>query len=155
MSLIPFVVTKKSVVFISGDNSVTPILLIKASGINLPFGLGNYEAQQIMALAAGEEPDEHSRDDLVRNMIVLLGASITKIAIVGISNETFFAEISLKKGEEEFSLPAYPSDAVILGMSFKAPMFIEEQVLIDGTSSEGTQDFLSVIFENAPEAMES
>jgi bifunctional DNase/RNase len=153
--MIPFVITQKSVILVHGDNSETPILLIKASGINLPLGLGSYEAQQIIALVTGQEPSEQSRDDLVRNMIVLLGASVSKIAIVGVLDDLFSARVYIKKGEEEFSLPAYTSDAIILGMSFKAPMFIEEQVLIDGTSSEGTQEFLSVIFESAPEALES
>jgi bifunctional DNase/RNase len=155
MGLIPFAVTENSVVYVRGELGMIPILLIKAGGINLPFGVGGYDAQYIKELAAGSEPDERSPDDLMRNIILALGASLAKVAITGASDDSFLARIYLKKDVEEFSLPSFPSDAIILGLSFKVPMLIEEDVLIAGTSNEDTQQFLSIIQEQAPYCLES
>lgn len=155
MGLIPFVVTEKSVVLVRGEDGLMHILLIKASGINLPLGINGYEAGCIIGLAAGNEPSDDSPDDLTRNILFFLGGSLSHVAIVGMTNDTFLARVFFQKDNKEFSLPAYPSDAVVLGLSFKVPMLIDEQILIDGTSNEDTQEFLSIIQENAPQALES
>ncbi len=155
MDLIPFTITKNSVVLLRSDRGVVPILLIKAGGINLPIGFNVYEAQRIVTLVLGGEPSWCSPDDLARNVLVVLGSPLTKIVIVGISDEcNFLARIFFKKGEEEFSLPAHLSDAIVLGLSFKVPMFVGEKVLIEGTSNEGTEGLLSAIQEFAPHTLE-
>lgn len=148
MSLIPFTVGKLSVILV---NDETCILLIKAFGINLPMLINPYEALCISQITNGCAVDKRLPSVLFEKLIKTFNAPLTKIVISEICDDEFVTTIFLEKDGEEIAFPAFPSDAIALALSLNAPMFIEEQVVIEGSEEESTQGLIDFIEEVAPQ----
>jgi bifunctional DNase/RNase len=154
MNLIPFAVTENSVLVI-GKDADKYVLLIKAAGINLPVGIGEYDAKCIISLLQDGEADIDSAHDLPANIFTALEVPFTKVAITEIVKEEFQARIYFQKEGVEVSLAALLGDAIILALGLKAPMFIEEEVLINGTEGDGPESFLADVAKMMPEVLGS
>jgi len=159
MGLVPLIVkepSENSILLVDFGACEVFILLVKAGiGVNLPLALEPYEAERMIAVLNGREPEQDAPGDMLRNMLIALEASVVSAAIVEVENDSFVARINVKKGEQDFSFRCFPSDAIFLALRSGAPMFIEEDVLIEGVSLEETKDFLATIEEQAPQMLES
>ena len=63
--------------------------------------------------------------DLLRIIVDVLGATVDKIEITGIHEDTYFARIVLRRDEEIFYVDARPSDSLALALRSDAPIYIE------------------------------
>jgi len=73
-----------------------------------------------------ERPQTH---DLLTTIIDELGATVDRIEIVSLQEETFFAKIILRRGQKEIEIDARPSDAIAIAVACNAPMFAAEEVV--------------------------
>jgi hypothetical protein len=109
----------------------TPIVILKDLQENkaIPIWIGLFEAS---AIATELEKVVFSRPmthDLLNECLKTLNITVSKIEIVDIRNNTFFANIYLTREGQNFSIDARPSDAIALALRAQAPIYVEESVI--------------------------
>ena len=114
-----------------------PIVVLKdvESDLVLPIWVGHFEAQAIaleLEKTATPRPMTH---DLLRNLARGLGATVSRVVISDLQNDTFFATIWMKQDGETVMVDARPSDAIALAMRSDCPIFVATQIF--GRSKQG------------------
>jgi bifunctional DNase/RNase len=99
---------------------------------SLQMYIGQAEARAIQAAQRGEVPPRPSTWDLFLSAVMLLGAKLDRGVIDRVEEgRHFFASVTLLRGEEVFSLPCRPSDAIALvAREPGAVMYATEDVMI-------------------------
>ncbi len=99
--------------------------------------VGPPEAMSISHAIENEPMERPLTHDLMKIMLDRLGASIDRIIIDDLWKETFYAKITLAKPSGELvEIDARPSDAVAMGLRFKAPIYMAESVLEQSVRQE-------------------
>ena len=108
-----------------------PIVLLKAVDTNkfLPIWIGHPEAAAILMKLQGASTPRPMTHDLLKNVISDLKASVRKIVVSDLKDNTFFALIYLDVSGETVAIDARPSDAIALALRARAPIFVEESVI--------------------------
>jgi hypothetical protein len=65
----------------------------------------------------------------MKNIIERLGATLERITIDDLWQNTFYARITMTRGTETFDVDSRPSDAIALALRFKVPIYVAESVL--------------------------
>ncbi len=120
------------------------ILLLKEvdGSSTLPIWIGKPEADSI-ALALGKvETPRPLTHDLVKNIADGLKVKIAKIVITEIQDNTYYALLCLNDGKKETYVDSRPSDAVAVALRVSAPIFVEESVLEQKSSSDELEEWL-------------
>jgi hypothetical protein len=97
-----------------------------------PILIGIFEATSINRRVNMEDlPKRPLTHDLMASIAVQLGAEIDSVIITELKEETYYAQIILKKDGETIEIDARPSDAVALAVTFDPPLpiFASEEVL--------------------------
>jgi uncharacterized protein len=112
------------------DPRDNPIVLLKSSEGEevLPIWIGHAEGMAIELSIKGEKFERPLTHDLLKTTIESLGATLTKVAITDLSNNTFFAKVYLQRGSDVIVIDARPSDSVALALKFDAPLFVARDV---------------------------
>jgi bifunctional DNase/RNase len=108
-----------------------PIVVLKdvASDTVMPIWVGIFEANAIaieIEKMAAPRPMTH---DLTRNLIQGLNAQLERVVITELKDDTFYAVLWLRQGEELVTVDARPSDAIALALRCDCPTFVSEQVM--------------------------
>jgi uncharacterized protein len=72
--------------------------------------------------------------DLIRNIIQRLGATLQKVTITDLRNNTYFAVLFLGFNGQDLQIDARPSDAIAVALRMKAPIYASTQVLAKSQS---------------------
>lgn len=102
----------------------------------LPIWIGIYEADAILIALEKINVPRPMTHDLLKSILETLGVSIERILIHNIQNNTFYARISLTRGEEEWEIDARPSDAIALGLRAECPIFVSEKVIVEASITD-------------------
>lgn len=104
----------------------------------LPIVIGIMEVTAIKMKLSGLEPPRPMTHDLLCATIQHLGATVEKVVITKLENNTFFATLVLRNGDNgTVEVDARPSDSIALALRASAPIFVEEEVLEQVISSFG------------------
>ncbi len=108
-----------------------PIIVLKdiASDAVMPIWVGIFEANAIaleIEKMAAPRPMTH---DLTRNLIRHLNAQLERVVITEIKDETFYAVLWLRQGDEPLAIDARPSDAIALALRADCPIYVDERVM--------------------------
>jgi bifunctional DNase/RNase len=108
-----------------------PIVVLKdiASETVMPIWVGIFEANAIaieIEKVAAPRPMTH---DLTRNVIRHLNARLEKVVISELKDDTFFALLWLRQGDEPLVIDARPSDAIALALRADCPIYVAEEVM--------------------------
>src|SRR5450631_1340651 len=108
-----------------------PIVILKDVGgaSVLPIWVGVYEANAIALEIEKVSTPRPMTHDLLRNLLVGLEATVRKIVVTELKDDTFYAVIWLDRGGEIISIDSRPSDAIALALRMDCPIFVEEEVL--------------------------
>lgn len=112
--------------------SSTPILLLQETGTGrrtLPIYIGQSEAQAIAYALQGVETPRPMTHDLMRDLLLEIGATVDCVVITELRDRTFFAEIRLVSGGRRGTVSARPSDAVALAVRLQSPIYAEEALV--------------------------
>lgn len=117
-----------------------PIVILKEIGGDrtLPIWIGLLEAT---AIATEMEKIEFSRPmthDLLINLLNAIGVKILMVEVSDLKDNTYFAIITLKHGETETKVDARPSDAIAIALRAGAKIFVNESVIKQVRSSDGS-----------------
>ena len=108
-----------------------PIVILKdvnGPGV-LPIWVGIYEANAIALEIEKVSTPRPMTHDLLRNMLADLNASVQRIVVSDLKDNTFYALIYVLCGEEVIAIDARPSDAIALALRTQAPIYVEEYVI--------------------------
>jgi bifunctional DNase/RNase len=155
MDLIPFVVTQKSVIMFD-DDPERVVVLIKASGINVPLNISAYDGACIAAATKDADFDEESPGELAYGILAALGGTLVRIAITELTDDEFRAVMFIRKpGEtEEISVRISPQYAIALAIKCRVPMFIDDGIAMDISSGREAQELLEKLQEHYPEVLQ-
>lgn len=108
-----------------------PIVLLKENDSEavLPIWVGVYEANAIALEIEKVSTPRPMTHDLLRNLLVGLEATVRKVVVTELRDDTFYAVIWLDRGGEIISIDSRPSDALALALRVDCPIFVEEEVL--------------------------
>ena len=95
----------------------------------LPIWVGMFEANAIALQIENISTPRPMTHDLLRNVIEDLKATVLKIVVCDLQENTFYALIYLSLGGETVAIDARPSDAIALALRTRAPIFVEEAVI--------------------------
>ncbi len=95
----------------------------------LPIWVGIFEANAIALQIENIATPRPMTHDLLRNVIHDLNASVQKIVVSDLQENTFYALIYLSLAGDTVAIDARPSDAIALALRARAPIFVEETVI--------------------------
>ncbi len=95
----------------------------------LPIWVGIFEANAIALQIENISTPRPMTHDLLRNVIADLKASVQKIVVCDLQENTFYALIYLSLNGDTLAIDARPSDAIALALRTRAPIFVEDTVI--------------------------
>ena len=128
-------------------NSPIVILRDREGQRVLPIWVGIFEANAIALQIENISTPRPMTHDLLRNVIQDLKASVQKVVVCDLQENTFYALIYLALDGDTVAVDARPSDAIALALGTRAPIFVEDTVLdnaktVDFTSEKNDADQL-------------
>jgi bifunctional DNase/RNase len=119
-------------------NSPVVILREKDGTRVLPIWIGPAEASAIAMEMQGLRPPRPMTHDLLKAVILGLGAVVQRIVICALKDKTYFAELWLARDDHIFQLDARPSDSIALALRVSATIFTDAELLEEGAEEGGT-----------------
>ena len=112
-------------------NSKMPVIVLKekTGEKTLPIWIGLFEAQAIALALENVKPPRPLTHDLAKSLIEKLKGKVDKVVISDLRNNTFYAEILIKRNGETIKVDSRPSDAIAIALRLNVPIFIDEAVL--------------------------
>jgi uncharacterized protein len=112
----------------------------------LPIWIGQAEAESINIKRA--RPLTH---DLCKSLIIGMGATLRRVQITRMENNTYFGELHLERAGEVVRVDSRPSDAIAIALRLDSPIFAAEALLVlpDDEDEEASEDAFA-----APPALE-
>src|SRR3989475_10060860 len=95
----------------------------------LPIWVGIFEANAIALQIENISTPRPMTHDLLRNVIEDLKATVIKVVVSDLQDNTFYALIYLLLDGNTVAIDARPSDAIALALRTRAPIFVEETVI--------------------------
>ena len=117
-----------------------PIIVLKDvnSDSVLPIWVGVFEANAIALEIEKVAPPRPMTHDLLKNAIVGLGATVERVVVTELRNDTFLAAIWATRNGEPIMIDSRPSDAIALAMRTDCPIFVDEEVLKSSRIATGS-----------------
>lgn len=108
-----------------------PVIILKDTNEHrfLPIWIGQFEATSILMEIQGIRPSRPLTHDLLKNMIDVLKARVSKIIVNDLKKGTFYAQIYLALKSLNIQIDARPSDAIALAVRTKVPIYVAEEVI--------------------------
>jgi len=108
-----------------------PIIVLKdvASDLVLPIWVGIFEANAIALELEKTAPPRPMTHDLLQNMARGLNATVRKVVVSELREDTFYAVIWMDHSGETVALDARPSDAIALALRWDCPIYVSRTVL--------------------------
>jgi bifunctional DNase/RNase len=122
----------------------------------LSIWIGPYEAEAITVSLQELEVSRPLTHDLLRNLLVALGAEVKQVNITELKDDVFHANILISINGREVEIDSRPSDALALAVRVHVPVFVDEAVMdeaatepedgvaVDDIEEEGTEERLEV-----------
>lgn len=95
----------------------------------LPIWIGPWEANAIAMRLQGVTPERPMTHDLFSRTLSELGATLTRIVVSDLADDTFRARLLLQIDGRQLELDARPSDAIALAVRGGVPIFATDSVL--------------------------
>lgn len=135
----PVSVKVKGVYIAESDGSApVPVVLLEDGMARIvPIFVGLSEAVSIHHALSGELSPRPMTHDLFISVLESLSASITKVLIDDLDGGIYYARLTLKSEIKECEIDARPSDCLALALRSRAPIEVQEKVVLDSAISKG------------------
>jgi|SRR5436190_11781546 bifunctional DNase/RNase len=120
----------------------TPIVILRDQEGQrvLPIWVGIFEANAIALQIENVTTQRPMTHDLLRNVIADLKATVERIVVCDVQDNTFYALIYVTRNGESMAIDARPSDAIALALRARAPIYVEESVIEHAKNVDFTPD---------------
>jgi len=107
------------------------VILKEKDGIRyFPIFIGTYEADATQRAIYEEHAARPLTHDLVTNIIDGIGGTLEGVLVDSLDENTFHGKLLIKTGDESHvKIDSRPSDAIVLAVKAKVPIFVSETVL--------------------------
>lgn len=95
----------------------------------LPIWVGVFEANAIALQIENVQTPRPMTHDLLKNVISDLDASVERVVVCSLKENTFYATIHLRCRQSAISIDARPSDAIALALRTQSPIYVDETVI--------------------------
>jgi hypothetical protein len=131
------------------------IVILKEKGEEryLPIWIGLYEAEAITIALQKIQVARPQTHDLLKTMIQSLNGQLVQVEITSLSDDVFYATLTLETNGVQSQVDCRPSDALALAARTKVPIYVAESVMhqagitpeddIAEAESEGQDDNIS------------
>lgn len=111
-------------------NNRSPIVVLNdlSGEVVLPIWVGLYEANAIALEIEKSTTPRPMTHDLLRDVVRGLNATISRVVVSALRDDTFHATVWLQQGSEPVAVDARPSDAIALALRADCPIFISRDV---------------------------
>ena len=115
----------------------TPIIILKdVNGDSmLPIWVGAFEANAIAVEIEKLSTQRPMTHDLLKNVIWELGASVRRIIITDLVDNTFYAVIEMVRDNQVIAIDSRPSDAIALALRVDCPIYVNNEVIKNSSAS--------------------
>ena len=110
-------------------NLRTVVLKEKGSDRYLPIWIGQAEGEAIAMRLEGQEVPRPMTHRIMDTMIRDLGGEVEHVVVSDLVEDTFFAVVKIKTGDEAIEFDTRPSDAIALAVNSGAPVFAAPEVM--------------------------
>ncbi len=119
----------------------SPVVILQERGGErvLPIWIGPAEASAIAMELAGVKFARPLTHDLLRQVIVGLGAKLNQVLITKVQDNTYFAELDIRRDDHVVQIDARPSDSIAIALRLEAPIFTSEELLDHATDQSGRE----------------
>lgn len=122
-------------------NEMPIIVLMDSEGKKvLPIWVGFFEANAIALKIEDVPTPRPMTHDLVKNILIKLGASVKRIEINKLENSTYFANLFIQVDSKEMVVDSRPSDAIAIALRTDSPIFVDEEVIEAASGFELSSD---------------
>jgi uncharacterized protein len=124
----------------SATGSYVVVLQERGGTRLLPIWIGQPEAESIvrhMHNVKGPRPFTH---DLVRSLIVGMGAQLRRVHITRVEKSTYYAELQIQRAETLVHIDARPSDSIAIALRLAAPIYVADELLVEPDDEEESDD---------------
>lgn len=95
----------------------------------VPIWIGVSEGNAIALEMNGEAFPRPLTHDLILDMLTEVGVVVERVVVTDIKDNSYFAEVVLKRNNEKFIVDARPSDSLAIAVRAKCPIYIRTEVL--------------------------
>ena len=95
----------------------------------LPIWIGQDEAESIVRHMHNVKRERPITHDLCKSIIVALGATLRRVEVTHVENNTYIAELHLERNGAVVRVDSRPSDAIAIAVRLEAPIFVAEDLL--------------------------
>jgi uncharacterized protein len=106
----------------------------------LPIWVGVFEANAIALQIENIPTPRPMTHDLLRNVLGDLNATVQRVVVSDLKENTFYALIYVATGQDVVAVDARPSDAIALALRTQAPIYVEEHVIDSAKGLDLAQD---------------
>lgn len=108
-----------------------PVVILQEQGGErvLPIWIGPNEASAIAMELAGMKFARPLTHDLIKQVIVGLGAELRKVIITQVKDNTYYAELHVYRGDAVIQIDARPSDSIAVALRLGSPIFTSDALL--------------------------
>ena len=111
--------------------SNTPVVILQERDGErvLPIWIGPGEASAIAMELADMKFSRPLTHDLLASVVAGLGGALQKVIISRVEENTYFAEMIIRRNGEVISVDARPSDSIAVALRLQADIFAHEELL--------------------------
>ena len=114
------------------QNSKSPIVVLQEKNGQrvLPIWIGPAEASAIAMELAGVKFARPLTHDLLRQVILGLGAALSRVVITKVQDNTYYAALEIRRDDHVIQIDARPSDSIAIALRLRAPIYTNEDLLV-------------------------
>lgn len=106
------------------------IYLEEVGGTRLiPIWIGVNEGNAIVYKLQDEAMPRPMTHDLMAEIFNTLSLQIEKVTVSDLKDNTYYAIIDMRQGDENYSIDSRPSDAIALAVRMESPIYVSQAVL--------------------------
>lgn len=108
-----------------------PIIILKDldEKCALPIWIGLIEASAIATELENIQLARPMTHDLLKHILESVEVSVKKVEVNDLSDNTFYARLTLVRGGKDIIIDARPSDAIAIALRTGAPIFVAKKVI--------------------------
>ena len=106
----------------------------------MPIWIGPFEANALNSERLGIPSLRPQTHDLLETVIRKAGLKLLQIAITHLQGNIYYASIRIESGDSIMEVDSRPSDALVMAVKFKAPIFISESLFMEKAFPLGREE---------------
>jgi bifunctional DNase/RNase len=113
----------------------SPIVLLRDASDRrqLPIYIGQDQARAIINALENQAPPRPLTHDLIVNLLEEWDMALERVVIHSLQDNTFYAILTVRQGENKKEIDARPSDAIAVALRTRSPIWVMEEVVADAS----------------------